>query len=113
MLALDLTLAQAALVGGWVSLAAHGRWHVAALVAGLNSACGLAVGIVTGNRWVIGLNVLGILAFGVFWWRGGPRGRKRARKALGDESQQLRDGLVRRMRQRVTTRPSWLPSPSS
>jgi membrane protein implicated in regulation of membrane protease activity len=74
------------------------------------SACFLAQGIIDRNWALIGLaafNVAVILAY--LWWRG-PKERHRARDELGDESRQLRDGLVRRMRERRVTAPS--PSPS-
>jgi hypothetical protein len=114
MLVLGLTLAQVVLMGGSAYFAfVRGYSYLPALVAVLGLSCGLAVGIVDRNPLIIGEAAAGLAAWAVFgWWNGRGKRRKRASKELGDESRQLRDGLVRRMRQRRVTRPGWSPSPS-
>jgi len=114
MLVLGLTLAQVVLVGGSAYLAfVRGYSYLAALVAVLGLSCSLTVGILDRSPWVIGNAAAGLAAFAAFWWwRGRGKRRKRASRELGDESRQLRDGLVRRMRQRRVTRPGWSPAPS-
>jgi len=114
MLVLGLTLAQVLLFGPWVYFAfGRGHMYLAALVAVPIQFCGLAVGILNHNPVLIGESAVGLAACAMFWWwNGRGKRRKRARRKLGDESRQLRDGLVRRMRQRRVTRPGWSPSPS-
>jgi hypothetical protein len=107
-----LSVAGAACVVAQLGLLARGRRYLAWLANGLASATFLAVGILQPFApliWISTANFVGL--FLLWFWRGGPRRRKRARKQLGDESRQLRDGLVRRMRQRRVTRPAWSPSP--
>ena len=89
-----------------------GRWYLGVVASGLCSASMLAAGILEHNTPLVLISAVGIMGFLLWFWRGGPRRRKRTRKRLGDESRQLRDGLVRRMRQRRVTRPGWSPSPS-
>jgi hypothetical protein len=89
-----------------------GRWHLCVVASGLCSVSMLAAGILEHNTPLMWISTVGIVGFMLWFWRGGPRRRKRSRKRLGDESRQLRDGLVRRMRQRRVTRPGWSPSPS-
>ena len=114
MLVLGLTLAQVVLMGGSAYFAfVRGYLYLAALVAVPCLSCGLAVGILDRNSWIIGEAAVGLAAWAaVWWWNGRGKRRKRASRGLGDESRQLRDGLVRRMRQRRVTRPGWSPSPS-
>jgi hypothetical protein len=85
--------------------------HLAAIVGLLGSVTYLAGGIILNEPLAAGLGSAGITVFFGFWWGGRGR-RKRTREALGDESRQMRDGLVRWMRQRRITRPGWSPSPS-
>jgi hypothetical protein len=113
VLVLDLTLALPVLLGGFLYFRVTGRLYLSVLVAGLCLSCGLAVGILNHDPVTIGEAAVGLAAFAVFWWwNGRGKRRKRARKELGDESRQLRDGLVRRLRERRVTRrkPSPLPS---
>jgi len=114
MVVLGLTLAQVVLFGGSVYFAfVRGYVYLAALVAVLCQCCGLAVGILDRNPWLIGELAVGLASWAVFWWwNGRGKRRKRASRELGDESRQLRDSLVRRMRQRRVARPGWSPSPS-
>jgi hypothetical protein len=114
MFVLGLTLAQVVLTGGSVYFAfVRGYLYLAGLVGMLCLSCGLALGILDRNAWIIGEAAVGLATWAVFWWwNGRGKRRKRASRALGDESRQLRDGLVRRMRQRRVTRPGWSPSPS-
>lgn len=88
------------------------RRHLGVLAGGLGSVIFLAAGILEHFASLMWISTVGIAGLLLWFWRGGPRGRKRARKELGDESRQLRDGLVRRMRQRRVTRPGWSPSPA-
>jgi hypothetical protein len=102
--------------GGVVFLALAGfflLWHepdLAGLVNGMASACLLAAGIVGHFNLTIALGAAGVAATFIRW--GGPRRRKRVKRVLGDKSRQLRDGLMRRIRQRPVARPGWSPSPS-
>ena len=108
-----LSIAGMALVAVELGLLAYGRRHLAYVAAIFASGCFLGYGILRHDPIQMGLaggNILLFLAL-LFWW-GGPKGRRRARRALGDESRRLREGLVRRMRQRRVTRPGWSPSPS-
>jgi hypothetical protein len=59
---------------------------------------GIALGIFSLAWWII-----------LFYWRG-PRNPKRAKKLIGDETRQIRDGLVRRAREARSPR-SLSPSP--
>jgi hypothetical protein len=107
-----LSTAGAAFVAAQLGLLASGRRYVAWLASGLASASFLALGILQHSAPLIWISTTNIVALLLWFWRGGPRRRKRAMKQLGDESRQLRDGMVRRMRQRRVTRPGWSPSPS-
>src|SRR5215469_1208251 len=111
MLVLGLTMAQVVLFGGYAYFAfVRGYVYLAALVAVGCLSCGMAVGILDRNPWLIGEEAAGLVVWAVFWWwNGRGKRRKRASRELGDESRQLRDGLVRRMRQRQVTRPGWSP----
>jgi len=106
-----LIIAGAAFAATELGLLARGQRYLGVLAAGLGSASMLAAGILEHDAPLIGISTGGIVGF-LLWFWGGRRWRKRARKELGDESRQLRDGLVRRMRQRRVTRPVWSPSPS-
>jgi hypothetical protein len=106
-----LSIAGAVLVAAQLGLLARGRMYLSGLANGLASATFLAVGILQPFAPLIWISTANLVAFLLLFWWGGPRRRKRARKQLGDESRQLRDGLVRRMRQRRVTRPAWSPSP--
>ena len=107
-----LIIAGLALVAAELGLLSYGRRYLACILAIFASGCFLGYGILSHSPFQIGIaggNILAFLAL-LFW--GGPRGRRRTRKELGDESRQLRDGLVRRMRQRRVTRRGTLPHPS-
>ena len=106
------SIAGAAFGAAELGLMAWGRWYLAWLAGGLGSASFLAAGILGHFPLLIWISTAGIAGFLLWFWWGGPRGRKRTRKELGDESRRLRDALVRRMRQRRVTRPGWSPSPS-
>lgn len=100
------------LVAAELSLLAYGRRYLACILTLFASGCFLGYGILSHSPLQIGLaggNILAFLAL-LFW--GGPRGRRRTRKQLGNESRQLRNGLVRRLRQRRITRRGALPQPS-
>jgi hypothetical protein len=106
-----LCIVGAAFVAADFGFLAWGRRYLSWLASGLASASFLAAGILGHFPLLIWISTAGIVGFLLWFWWGGPRGRKRARKELGDESRRLRDGLVRRMRQRRVTRPGWSPSP--
>ena len=87
-------------------------WHepeLSGLAGGMASACILAAGIASHINLVIALGAAGVAAAFIRW--AGPRKRRQVKRVLGDKSRQLRDGLVRRIRQRRVTRPGWSPSP--
>jgi hypothetical protein len=108
-----LSIAGAAFVATQLALMAYGRVYLAALAGGLGSAAILGAGILWDNVPLIVLSAAVIGSWLVWWfWRGGPRGRRRAGPAIGDESRQLRDGLVRRMRARRAARREPSPQPS-
>jgi hypothetical protein len=106
-----LSIAGAAFVAAQLGLLARGRRYLSLVANGLASTSFLGEGILHHDALLISISTAGIVTFLLMFWWGGPRRRKRARKQLGDESRQLRDGLVRRMRQRRVIRPSWSPSP--
>jgi hypothetical protein len=101
-----------ALVAAELALLAYGRRKLACILALFASGCFLGYGIISHSPLQIGLAGGNILAFLALLFRGGPRGRHRTREELGDESRQLRDGLVRCMRQCRVTRRGTLPQPS-
>src|SRR5690348_7810955 len=104
-----LIIAGAALFAAQVGFLAYGHRNLGALSAGLCSASLLAAGILQHQPWLIAISVLGIAVFLLWFWWGGPKGRYRARKELGDESRQVRDGLVEKARPRPGPSPSPLP----
>jgi len=106
-----LSIAGAAFVAAEFGLLAWGRRYLSWLASGLASASFLAAGILQHFAPLIWISTANIVLFLLWFWRGGPRRRKRARKELGDESRQLRAGLVRRVRRRRVSRPGWSPSP--
>jgi hypothetical protein len=99
-----LTTAQAALLVAEIGLMLYWRLYLALAAALLLSASGVIVGIMLHSAPVTALGAAGVVLWLVNWWRSRGR-RKRVRQATGDESWQLRDGLVRRMRRRRVTRP--------
>lgn len=102
--------------GGVLFLALVGLfllWHepeLSGLANGMASACMLAAGIVGHFDPVIALGAAGVAAAFIRW--SGPRKRRRVKRVLGEKSRQLRDGLMRRIRQQPVARPGWSPSPS-
>lgn len=103
-----LTLAQ---VGLW--LTKPPRPYLALTAGLLASACIVTRGIIDRSWLVIVLGAFDVaLSIALLlWWRGrGGKHRKRIADEIGDESRQVRDGLVRRMRDR--TRPGLRRSPS-
>jgi hypothetical protein len=102
----------AVLMAAFTWLLVYRRMNLAAAVGVLISTCALIAGVILDSPILAGGGAVGLVLWLIFW-RGGQGGRKRTRKeAIGDESRQLRDGLVRRMRKRRVTRPGWSPSPS-
>lgn len=109
-----LSVAGAACCAAQLGLMAYGRSYLAALAGGCCSACLLVAGILGHNGVLVVLSAVGIGGWLIWWfWRGGPRGRRRASKVIGDESRQVRDGLVRRMRDRRARGREPLPQPLS
>ena len=99
-------------LAGQLALMAYGRWALSLTVSASFGVLYLVAGILVGSGLLAGLAAVNVLVWLViFWWRG-PRQRRRARKLLGDESRQLRAGLLRRLRQRRIPRPGWQPQPS-
>jgi hypothetical protein len=106
-----LTSVSLALLVAFLVLALYGRFYLALVVGLLGQVTGLVYGIVA-HSWVnIGISAAGILLLLWSWWW--TRGRRKpVAKAVGDESRQLRDGLVRKVRQRRVTRRGLSPEPS-
>jgi hypothetical protein len=106
----------AVLMAAFTWLLVYRRENLAAAVGVLISASSLVCAIILDSPILSPILGGGGAGGLVLWWlilrRGGRGGRKRTRReAIGDESRQLRDGLVRRIRQRIT-RQGWSPSPS-
>jgi hypothetical protein len=91
-----------------------GRVLLGALTSVAAWAVWLVLGITTHSQ--VGAIVAAVslaISFATFWfWKGRGRRRRRARAEIGDESRQLRDGLVRRMRGLRRKRPITRPEPS-
>ena len=111
-MAMFLDIAGAVFVTVQIVFFIYGRTALVVAAGGLGGACFLAAGILDHHQWTILLAMVNIAVVLLYFWRGGPRGRHRSREALGDESRQLRDGLIRRMRERRTARPKPSPQPS-
>jgi|SRR5215469_4844989 len=107
LLALGITWA--ALFAAEIWLLVYCRFHLAGLAALGASAVIVAEGIISHSPLATGLGAASILAYFVFWRDGRGRRKRTRREAIGEESRQVRDGLVRRLR---ATRPGWSPSPS-
>jgi hypothetical protein len=105
-----LTSVNLAFFVAFMGLALYGRFYLALVVGLLGQVTGLVYGIVV-HSWInIGISAAGILLMLWSWWW--TRGRRKpVAKAVGDESRQLRDGLVRKVRQRRTRR-GLSPEPS-
>jgi hypothetical protein len=108
----------AVLVAIFTWLLVYRRRNLAAAVGVLIDICALVCAVILHSPILSpilgGSGAVGLVLWFIFWrdGRGGRGGRKRTRReAIGDESRQLRDSLVRRIRQRVT-RQGWSPSPS-
>jgi hypothetical protein len=95
-----------------VGLMVYGRRYLSIIT--VVCACGFFLAYCILSDSVLQAGIFGgvILANLALMFWGGPKGRQRTREQLGDESQQLRDGLVRRMRQRRITRRGISPEPS-
>jgi hypothetical protein len=104
-----LEIISAALFASELWLLVYGRFHLAGLAALATSVVIVAEGIISHSLLVTGLGAAGILAYFVIWRGGRDRRRRTRREAIGEESRQVRDGLVRRWR---GTRPGWSLSPS-
>jgi len=107
-MAMFLDIAGAVFVTAQIVFFIYGRTALVVAAGGLGGACFLAAGILDHHQWTILLAMVNIAIVLLYFWRGGPRGRH----ALGDESRQLRDGLIRRMRERRAARPTPSPQPS-
>jgi hypothetical protein len=106
-----LTSVNAALFAAFIGLALYG-WYWLAVVLGLMvNVTGITYGIIFRQWYLVGINLAGMLW--VLWnlWRSRRR-RKPVAKLVGDESRQLRDGLVRKMRRRRAARRGLSPQPS-
>jgi hypothetical protein len=105
------SIAGAAFMVAGLGFHARRQRHLGVLACGLGSASMLAAGTLQHYALLIGISTAGVAPLLLWFWPRGPRRRKRVRKELGEESRQLRDGLVCRMRQlRRVTRPAWSPS---
>jgi hypothetical protein len=106
-----LTSVNLAFFVAFMGLALYGRFYLALVVGLLGQVTGLVYGIVV-HSWInIGISAAGILL--MLWSWGWTRGRRKpVAKAVGDESRQLRDELVRKARQRRVTRRGVSPEPS-
>jgi hypothetical protein len=106
-----LTLVNMALFVAFIALMLYGRYWLGVVLALLVNAVGILYGIVYRQWWIAGLNVAG--ALWVLWnlWRTRRR-REPIAKAIGDESRQLREKLVRKMRRRRAARRGLSPEPS-
>jgi hypothetical protein len=111
-MAVALSVAIATLVAAQLGLLIFGRWALALVASWLASGGCVVAGIVQHVPLLFGIGAFNLALALAWWWWQGPRGRRRAKRQLGDESRQVRDGLVRRMRQRVTARRGLSPSPS-
>ena len=110
-MATSLTLANATLLVVQIGLALYGHRYLA-LLAGLFLTFGcLAFGIVTRSPLNIALASVNLLIWLWFWWRSRKQ-RRPVAKEVGDESRQLRDSLVRKVRERRVTRRGLSPEPS-
>jgi membrane protein implicated in regulation of membrane protease activity len=106
-----LAVAGVALVAAELGLTAYGHRYLALVLDACAAGCILAYGILSHSAPLIGVAGVLVVLILVAFWRG-PKRRDRVRKELGDESRQLRDGLVRRMRARRVTRRRAAPQPS-
>jgi hypothetical protein len=108
---LALGIAWALLFGAEIGCLVYGRFYLAALASLAASVTIMAEGIVSHFPLVTALGVFSIAAWFFWHWRGRGRRKRPVRKLIGDESRQVRDGLVRRMRARCGVRrePSPLP----
>ena len=108
-----LLIAQATMLVAQTALLIYGRVYLA-VVAGLcGTGLGLTYGIIHHSSLEVALAIFGVVLWVLTFWFRGRRGPKRGRrKALGDESRQIRDGLVRRMREHHRERRDLQPSPS-
>jgi hypothetical protein len=88
-------------------------WHepeLAGITNGMAAALLLFAGIVGHLSLLIAFGAVGVAAVFLQW--GGRGKRRRVKRVLGNKSRQLRDSLVRRMRQRQVHSPGWSPLPS-
>ena len=109
---LTLGIIWALLFGAELGLLAYGRYYLAGLAGLAASVTVVSQGIISHIPLVTGLGVLSIVLWFVFWhWGGRGRHKRTRREAIGDESRQVRDGLVRKMRARRAARPGWSPQP--
>jgi len=105
-----LTSINLALFVAFIGLALYGWYYLAIVLALMVNVVGTVYGIIFRQWYLIGINAAGALWVLWNWWK--TRGRRKpVSKEIGDESRQLRDGLVRKMRRRVTRR-GWSPEPS-
>jgi hypothetical protein len=95
----------------WLWLTKPPRPYLALACGVLASASILTHGIIERSGLVIGLGAfdLAIAVALLLWWNGRGKHRKRVGREIGDESRQVRDGLVRRAREAGSRRS---PSPS-
>jgi hypothetical protein len=93
--------------GGGLYLTVTGRVLMGALTSVAAWAVWLVFSITTHNQ--VGTLVVAVslaISLATFWfWKGRGRRRRGARAEIGDESPQLRDGLMRRMRSLHRKRP--------
>ncbi len=107
-----LVVAGLALTATALGLVAYGRRYLATAVGFASSGCFLTAAVLAHSALqaaIAGGNALVFLAL-LFW--GGPKGRRRTAAGLGDESRQLRAGLLRRLRERRAGRRGPQPQPS-
>jgi hypothetical protein len=105
-----LTSINLALFVAFVGLALYGWYYLATVLALMVNVVGTVYGIIFRQWYLVGINVAGALWLLWNWWK--TRGRRKpVGKEIGDESRQLRDGLVRKMRRRGTRR-GLSPKPS-
>jgi membrane protein implicated in regulation of membrane protease activity len=99
--------------GGGLYLTFTGRMLLGALTAVAAWTVWLVFGITTHNQVTAIVAAVSLaVSLASFWfWKGRGRRRRGARAEIGDESRQLRDGLVRRMRSLRRKRPITRPEP--
>jgi hypothetical protein len=109
-----LTTAGVALVGAEILLMVWDEMYLSLFAGLLADASFVTAGIILHSVVVIVSSTAGIalLLLMIWWLNGRGKRRKRVSKELGDESRQLRDGLLRRLRDRQVTRREPAPLPS-